>query len=162
LPAPVLPRETPSPRPRKSTPECTRSASLPHTQHPTTDVNPEPAYFSNSSSPARLVAFTTALMSVTRSLPSSNSIIPSMVHPAGHLQVLRPGVCPGANPRHSASHGRRGIGHRAHHGHLAPQTLLDVARGHGCGNGNDQRLLIQLRRNLLQHLAHHLRLHAQE
>src|SRR6266851_2217071 len=41
------------------------------------------AYFSNSNSPARLVAFTTALMSVTRSLPSSNSIIPSMVHPAG-------------------------------------------------------------------------------
>jgi len=30
-------------------------------------------YFSNSSSPARLVAFTTALMSVTRSLPSSSS-----------------------------------------------------------------------------------------
>jgi len=41
------------------------------------------AYFSNSNSPARLVAFTTALMRVTRSLPSSNSMMPSMVHPAG-------------------------------------------------------------------------------
>src|SRR6267142_1004993 len=42
-----------------------------------------PAYFSKSSSPARLVAFTTALINVTRSFPSSNSMIPSMVHPAG-------------------------------------------------------------------------------
>src|SRR5260370_41646790 len=41
------------------------------------------AYFSKSSSQARLVAFTTALISVTRSLPSSNSRMPSMVQPAG-------------------------------------------------------------------------------
>src|SRR5215472_181370 len=41
------------------------------------------SYFSKSSSPARLVAFTTALMSVTRSFPSSSSRIPSMVQPAG-------------------------------------------------------------------------------
>src|SRR6266508_5469511 len=41
------------------------------------------AYLSNSSSPARLVALTTALMSVTRSFPSSSSRMPSMVQPAG-------------------------------------------------------------------------------
>jgi hypothetical protein len=41
------------------------------------------AYCSNSSSPARLVALTTALMSVTRSFPSSSSRMPSMVQPAG-------------------------------------------------------------------------------
>src|SRR5882762_6963717 len=40
-------------------------------------------YFSNSSSPARLVAFTTALISVTRSFPSSSSRMPSIVQPAG-------------------------------------------------------------------------------
>src|SRR5262249_25562191 len=40
-------------------------------------------YFSNNNSPARLVAFTTALISVTRSFPSSSSRIPSIVHPAG-------------------------------------------------------------------------------
>src|SRR5580704_11255907 len=40
-------------------------------------------YFSNSSSPARWVAFTTALISVTRNFPSSSSRMPSMVHPAG-------------------------------------------------------------------------------
>src|SRR5882762_1372204 len=40
-------------------------------------------YFSNISSLARCVAFTTALMRVTRSLPSSSSRIPSMVQPAG-------------------------------------------------------------------------------
>ena len=40
-------------------------------------------YFSNSNSPARCVAFTTALISVTRSLPSSSSRMPSMVQPAG-------------------------------------------------------------------------------
>ncbi len=36
-----------------------------------------------ASSLARWAAFTTALMSVTRSLPSSNSMMPSMVQPAG-------------------------------------------------------------------------------
>ena len=41
------------------------------------------AYLSKRSSPARCVAFTTALISVTRNLPSSSSMIPSIVHPAG-------------------------------------------------------------------------------
>src|SRR5581483_1263266 len=36
-----------------------------------------------ASSFARCAAFTTALISVTRNLPSSSSMIPSMVHPAG-------------------------------------------------------------------------------
>ncbi len=36
-----------------------------------------------ASSFARCAAFTTALINVTRSLPSSNSIIPSTVQPAG-------------------------------------------------------------------------------
>jgi len=40
-------------------------------------------YFSKSNSPARCVAFTTALISVTRSFPSSSSMMPSMVQPAG-------------------------------------------------------------------------------
>src|SRR5262249_8034347 len=40
-------------------------------------------HFSNNNSPALLVAFTTALISVTRSFPSSSSRIPSIVHPAG-------------------------------------------------------------------------------
>src|SRR5579885_949372 len=40
-------------------------------------------YFSNSSSPARSVAFTTALIKVTRSFPSSSSRMPSIVQPAG-------------------------------------------------------------------------------
>src|SRR6266478_3816868 len=40
-------------------------------------------YFSNNSSTARLVASTTALISVTPSLPSYSSRIPSIVHPAG-------------------------------------------------------------------------------
>ena len=40
----------------------------------------QPVY---ASSFARCAAFTTALIRVTRSLPSSSSIIPSIVHPAG-------------------------------------------------------------------------------
>src|SRR6266404_305670 len=40
-------------------------------------------YFSKRSSPARCVAFTTALISVTRSFPSSSSRMPSIVQPAG-------------------------------------------------------------------------------
>jgi len=39
-------------------------------------------YLSKRSSPARCVAFTTALMRVTRSFPSSSSMMPSMVQPA--------------------------------------------------------------------------------
>src|SRR5882762_3641041 len=53
-------------------------------------------YFSNSSSPARLVAFTTALISVTRSLPSSSSNIPSIVQPAG--VVTASFSCAGCSP----------------------------------------------------------------
>jgi hypothetical protein len=41
------------------------------------------SHFSKSNSPARCVAFTTALISVTRNLPSSSSRMPSMVQPAG-------------------------------------------------------------------------------
>jgi len=37
----------------------------------------------DTASPARSVALTTALIRVTRSLPSSSSRMPSMVHPAG-------------------------------------------------------------------------------
>ena len=39
--------------------------------------------YENASSLARCTAFTTALISVTRSLPSSSSMMPSIVHPAG-------------------------------------------------------------------------------
>ena len=41
------------------------------------------SHFSKSSSPARSVALTTALISVTRSFPSSSSRMPSIVQPAG-------------------------------------------------------------------------------
>src|SRR5438876_1517974 len=53
-------------------------------------------YFSNSSSPARLVAFSTALFKVTRSLPSSTSRIPSIVQPAAVVpaSLSKPGWCP--------------------------------------------------------------------
>jgi len=39
--------------------------------------------YENANSLARCTAFTTALIKVTRSLPSSSSMMPSIVHPAG-------------------------------------------------------------------------------
>ena len=41
------------------------------------------SYSANISSLARCAALTTALIKVTRNLPSSSSRMPSMVHPAG-------------------------------------------------------------------------------
>lgn len=49
-------------------------------QRPTPNTRPYSEY---ANSLARCAAFTTALISVTRSLPSSSSMIPSIVHPAG-------------------------------------------------------------------------------
>ena len=84
-----------------------------------------------------------------------------------HARILnrafpRPGMCAAADPRHAASYRCGGIGHHPHDWHFFSEVLLDVVRGHGRRHGNHQRLLGQLRRNLLQHFAHHLRLHTQE
>jgi hypothetical protein len=47
------------------------------------DATKQSDIYENANSLARCTAFTTALIKVTRSLPSSSSMIPSIVHPAG-------------------------------------------------------------------------------
>src|SRR6266576_418486 len=100
----------------------------PHSQHRITVVNRGPVYFSKSNSPARLVAFTTALMSVTRSLPSSNSMIPSMVHPAGVVTAFQ-------NHTRCALHGLR----REQSGYVARQTHFDAGFGERFENNVGKR-----------------------
>src|SRR6266568_3182347 len=119
------------------------------------------AYFSNISSLARWVAFTTALMRVTRSLPSSSSRIPSIVQPGGVVMCVR-GVLPPADAGHARSHLARRVGHGPDYRSRCREEVLDEAGRNRGGHRDDELRWGHVRADLLEQLAHVLRLHGDD
>src|SRR2546426_957959 len=115
------------------------------------------AYFSNISSFARWVAFTTALMRVTRSFPSSSSRMPSMVQPAGVVMHVRRVFSP-ADAGHARAYLARGVWHGPDHRSRRREQVLDEARRDGGGDGDHELRRGHVRPNLLEQLANVLRL----
>src|SRR5260221_698670 len=89
-------------------------------------------------------------------------------HGARNFQVLRTGVGAAAYSGHTASDGGGGIGHSTDHRHLflfaraasRSKVLFQVAGGDRRGDGDDQRLIADFRRDLFQHFGDDLGLYA--
>src|SRR5258708_34025940 len=80
----------------------------------------------------------------------------------GNFEVFGGGVGTFANASHSGADDGAGVGHGADDGGFFAEALLDVAGGNGGGDGDDERVLIELRLDFLQHFANDLRFYSEQ
>src|SRR5260370_27260639 len=80
----------------------------------------------------------------------------------GNFEVFGGGVGTFANASHPGADDGAGVGHGADDGGFFAEALLDVTGGNGGGDGDNERVLIDLRLDFFQNFANDLRFYSEQ